>query len=57
MGTQALPQFTTIGMEAFAERARRELIATGERVRKRNVETRDQLTPQEEQVARLARDG
>jgi len=46
-----------IGMEAFAERARRELIATGEKVRKRSVETRDQLTPQEGQIARLARDG
>jgi DNA-binding CsgD family transcriptional regulator len=46
-----------IGMGAFAERARRELIATGEKVRKRGVETRDQLTPQEEQIARLARDG
>jgi DNA-binding CsgD family transcriptional regulator len=50
-------QFTSIGMEAFAERARRELIATGEKVRKRSSETRDQLTPQEEQIARLARDG
>jgi DNA-binding CsgD family transcriptional regulator len=48
--------FATIGMEAFAERARRELIATGERVRKRSVETRDRLTPQEEQIAGLARD-
>jgi len=47
----------TIGMEAFAERARRELLATGERVRKRAVDTRDQLTPQEAQVARLAGDG
>ncbi len=47
----------TIGMEAFAERARRELMATGEKVRKRNVETREHLTPQEEQIARLARDG
>jgi DNA-binding CsgD family transcriptional regulator len=47
----------TIGMEAFAERARRELQATGERVRRRNDETRDELTPQEEQIARLARDG
>jgi len=47
----------SIGMEAFAERARRELIATGEKVRKRTDETRDQLTPQEEQIARLARDG
>jgi DNA-binding CsgD family transcriptional regulator len=49
--------FAAIGMAAFAERARRELIATGERVRKRGVETRDQLTPQEEQIARLAGDG
>jgi DNA-binding CsgD family transcriptional regulator/tetratricopeptide (TPR) repeat protein len=47
----------TIGMEAFAERARGELLATGERVRKRTVETRDELTPQELQIARLARDG
>jgi DNA-binding NarL/FixJ family response regulator len=44
-------------MEAFAERARGELLATGERVRKRTVETRDELTPQELQIARLARDG
>ena len=44
-------------MEAFAERARRELVATGGRVRKRTVETRDELTPQEEQIGRLARDG
>lgn len=43
-------------MEAFAERARRELIATGEKVRKRD-DNRQQLTPQEEQIARLARDG
>jgi DNA-binding CsgD family transcriptional regulator len=48
---------TSIGMEAFAERARRELIATGEKVRKRGPEMRDELTPQEEQIARLARDG
>jgi DNA-binding CsgD family transcriptional regulator len=46
-----------IGMEAFAERARRELLATGEKVRKRAVETRDELTGQEDQIARLARDG
>jgi DNA-binding CsgD family transcriptional regulator len=46
-----------IGMEAFAERARRELVATGVKVRSRLDETRDQLTPQEEQIARLARDG
>jgi DNA-binding CsgD family transcriptional regulator len=46
-----------IGMEAFAERARIELLATGERVRKRIVETREELTSQEAQIARLARDG
>jgi DNA-binding NarL/FixJ family response regulator len=44
-------------MQAFAERARRELAATGETVRKRRADTRDVLTPQEEQIARLARDG
>jgi DNA-binding CsgD family transcriptional regulator len=49
--------FGAMGMEAFAERARRELVATGETVRKRSDETRDDLTPQEEQIARLARDG
>ena len=48
---------TAIGMEAFAERARGELLATGEKVRKRRVETRDELTAQERQIARLARDG
>jgi ATP/maltotriose-dependent transcriptional regulator MalT len=46
-----------MGMEAFAERARRELAATGETARKRTVETSGQLTAQEAQVARLARDG
>jgi DNA-binding CsgD family transcriptional regulator len=49
--------FHDIGMEAFGERARRELLATGERVRKRSVETQDELTPQELQIARLAADG
>jgi DNA-binding NarL/FixJ family response regulator len=49
--------FATIGMDAFAERARRELLATGERVRKRSLDTREKLTAQEEQIARLARDG
>ena len=49
--------FTTIGMAAFAERARRELLATGEKVRRRRDEERHQLTGQEEQIARLARDG
>ena len=46
-----------IGMGAFAERARRELSATGETVRRRTAATRDQLTPQETQIARLARAG
>jgi DNA-binding CsgD family transcriptional regulator len=46
-----------IGMEAFASRARKELVALGEKVRKRSAETRERLTPQEEQIARLARDG
>jgi DNA-binding NarL/FixJ family response regulator len=49
--------FVEIGMEAFAERTRRELVATGETVRKRSVDTIDQLTPQELQIARLASDG
>jgi DNA-binding CsgD family transcriptional regulator len=49
--------FAAIGMEAFAERARRELLATGERVRKRTVETSAELTAQEALIARLARDG
>jgi DNA-binding CsgD family transcriptional regulator len=48
---------STMGIDAFAERARRELLATGETVRKRTVETRDELTPQEALIARLARDG
>ena len=45
---------TAMGIEGFAERARRELLATGETVRKRNVETHAELTPQEEQIAHLA---
>ena len=49
--------FTAIGAEAFAERARRELLATGEKVRKREVDTSSQLTPQEQHIVRLARDG
>src|SRR4051794_31543298 len=48
--------FGRIGAEAFAERARRELGATGETVRKMTVETRDLLTPQEAQIARMASD-
>jgi len=47
--------FAAIGMAAFAERARRELLATGETVRRRTADARDQLTPQEAQIARLAR--
>ena len=46
-----------IGMEGFAGRARRELLATGETARKRTVDTRDELTAQEAQIARLAGDG
>jgi DNA-binding CsgD family transcriptional regulator/tetratricopeptide (TPR) repeat protein len=53
----AYDMFVAIGMEAFAERARRELITTGEKIRTRSNRTRDELTPQEEQIARLARDG
>ncbi len=49
--------FTQFGMEAFAERARVELEATGEHARKRTVETRDDLTPHEAQISRLAADG
>ena len=50
--------FSFIGAEAFAERARRELLATGETARRRVVDLRDSsLTPQEAQIARLARDG
>ncbi len=44
-------------MELFAERARGELLATGEKVRKRTVETRSQLTTQERQIAQLAGSG
>jgi DNA-binding NarL/FixJ family response regulator len=50
-------QFTSIGMEGFAERARGELLATGEKVRARTVATRDVLTAQEGLIARLAREG
>jgi DNA-binding CsgD family transcriptional regulator len=50
-------QFASIGMEGFAERARGELLATGEKVRARTVETRDNLTAQERQIAWLARQG
>jgi len=53
----AYEMFTAMGAAAFAERARRELAATGETVRKRGADTRDELTPQEAQIARMARDG
>jgi DNA-binding CsgD family transcriptional regulator len=49
--------FSRIGAHAFAERASRELLATGETARRSAADTRDDLTPQEVQVARLARDG
>ena len=49
--------YAAMGMEGFAERARRELVATGEKVRKRSAEARDELTAQEAQIARLAADG
>jgi DNA-binding CsgD family transcriptional regulator len=49
--------FVAIGMQAFADRARGELRATGARVRRRVIETRDDLTAQELLIARLARDG
>ena len=48
---------TAMGAEAFAERARRELLATGETVRRRTPETLNELTAQEASIARLARDG
>lgn len=49
--------FASIGAEAFADRAHRELLATGEKARKRGVDTCLQLTPQESRIAYLARDG
>jgi DNA-binding CsgD family transcriptional regulator len=49
--------FFSMGVEAFAERAARELLATGETARKRTADTRGQLTAQETQIAELARKG
>jgi DNA-binding CsgD family transcriptional regulator len=49
--------FAAIGMQAFTERAHRELLATGETARRRTADAHDQLTPQEIQIARLARAG
>jgi DNA-binding CsgD family transcriptional regulator/tetratricopeptide (TPR) repeat protein len=53
----AYDAFASMGAEGFAERARRELLASGEKVRKRLDQTRDELTPQERQIALLAREG
>ena len=53
----AYQMYAAMGAEGFAERARRELLATGQKVRKRQVDTQHELTPQEEHIARLARDG
>jgi DNA-binding CsgD family transcriptional regulator len=53
----AYEMLDAMGMEAFAERARHELLATGETARKRSVQSTVELTAQEAQVARLARDG
>ncbi len=53
----AYDEFLGMGIEAFAERARRELLATGETVRQRRVDSPGELTPQEWQIASLAREG
>jgi len=52
----AYDRFSRIGAEGFAERARRELLATGETAPRRTMETREVLTPQEAQIARMASD-
>ena len=54
---KALDMFTGMGAEAFAARAGRELLATGETARKRTSENRDELTAQERQIAHFAREG
>ena len=53
----AFELFEAIGADGFAERARRELLATGEKIRKRQAEIPNELTPQEQHIARMARDG
>jgi ATP/maltotriose-dependent transcriptional regulator MalT len=53
----ARARFVEMGAEAFAQRAERELLATGETARKRTIETGDELTPHEARIARMARDG
>lgn len=55
--TGAYEMFTAMGATAFAERARRELIAAGEKVRRQPLSSGDELTAQEAQIARLAADG
>jgi DNA-binding CsgD family transcriptional regulator len=52
----AFEAFASMGVQAFGQRARRELRATGEKVRKRTENTRAELTPQEEEIAQLARE-
>ena len=53
----AFEMLSSMGAQPFADRAERELLATGEHARKRRDETREDLTPQEAQIARLAREG
>jgi DNA-binding CsgD family transcriptional regulator len=53
----AYEEFVAMGAVTFTERAARELVASGERARRRTLDTRGQLTAQEAQIARLARDG
>jgi DNA-binding CsgD family transcriptional regulator len=53
----AFDAFASMGVHAFGERARRELQATGEKARRRTEDTRDELTPQEEEIAQLACEG
>src|SRR5262249_10518002 len=53
----AQDHYASIGMEAFAERARSERVATGEKVRRHVVETRDDLTEHERQISQLACEG
>jgi DNA-binding CsgD family transcriptional regulator len=55
--SDAHEMFTRMGAQAFAERARRELLATGQKARKQPVSSGDELTGQEAQIARLAGDG
>jgi len=53
----AFGALAAMGAQAFAERARRELAATGEKVRRRHEDPGSELTPQEEEIAQLAREG